>query len=122
MKKRRFVSMPDFVIVLIIALIAAALYFAFNMGVGGTSAEILADNKAVKRLDLSQDGEYTLEGYEGVVFTVKDGAAAFTVSDCPDKICVRTGFIKNKGQSAVCLPNKLTLRITGRDEIDAYVG
>ena len=32
-------------------------------------------------------------------------------ADCPDKICVKTGKIKNKGEQIVCLPNKLVVKV-----------
>lgn len=123
MEKRRFASRSDFIPVIIIIVLAVGAYFLFTCGQSGNYAEILADNTVIKRVDLSQDSEFSLEGYEGVTFSVKDGAISFVSSDCPDKICVRTGYIKNRGQSAVCLPNRLTVRIVGSEsDIDVYVG
>lgn len=44
------------------------------------------------------------------------------VSDviCPDRICVKTGFINKVGQSIVCLPNKVQIYIEGgmRADVD----
>lgn len=34
-------------------------------------------------------------------------------SDCPDQICVKQGIITKSGSMLVCLPNKLTVEITG---------
>ncbi len=122
MGERRFASLKDFIPVIIIMLLALGAYFIFTCGENGNYAEIISDNTIIKRVDLSEEGEFVLEGYKGVVFSVKEGAIAFISSDCPDKICVRTGYIKNRGQSAVCLPNRLTVRIVGGDEdIDVYV-
>jgi hypothetical protein len=33
-------------------------------------------------------------------------------ADCPGGDCVRAGTIKNAGESVVCLPHKLTVRLT----------
>ena len=36
---------------------------------------------------------------------------------CPDQVCVHSGFINKAGQSIVCVPNRITLRlITGGGE------
>ncbi len=34
-------------------------------------------------------------------------------SDCPDQICIKQGIITKSGSMLVCLPNKLTVEITG---------
>lgn len=47
---------------------------------------------------------------------VKDGAVRLLGVDddfCPEKICIRTGWIKNQGESIVCVPNKLVIQIIG---------
>ena len=39
---------------------------------------------------------------------------------CPQRICVQTGWIKQPGESIICAPNKLVVRIeTMEDGIDA---
>jgi len=54
---------------------------------------------------------------------VKDGAvrlAPESAHSCPERICVRTGWIKNPGASIICAPNKLVIRIESMEaEIDA---
>lgn len=120
---RSFASKTDIFVSLAVILLAAAVYMLFSHSTGGSYAEIYNGNTVIKRVSLSADQTFTVDGYDNVVFEVKDGAAAFKQSDCPDKICVRTGYIKNNGQSAVCLPNRLTLRIvSGNDGADTYTG
>ncbi len=123
MEERRFFNLRDILIIAFIAVFSIVAFYYFAKGDEGAYAEILYDNKVIKRVDLSVDKEFSLKNYENVVFKVEKGGIAFISSDCPDKVCVRTGFIKNKGQSAVCLPNRLTLRIVGGgDEVDTYTG
>ncbi|MDO4661769.1 MAG: NusG domain II-containing protein [Tissierellia bacterium] len=57
------------------------------------------------------------------VVEIKDGAAKVISANCNDKVCMRMQAIKDKGQSIVCLPHKLYLRIDGegKDEIDQVV-
>jgi hypothetical protein len=79
----------------------------------GLTAEVRKDGQVVLVLDLTQDGEYPLPGHPGINFVVKDGAAAFAQSDCPDRICINTGFLYRPGHTAVCLPNRVSLTVTG---------
>jgi hypothetical protein len=123
MEKRRFFALRDIAVVVLILFAAVAALLAINRGESGRYGEILCNNEVIERVDLSRDGEFNVEGFENVVFSVKDGRVAFLKSDCPDKVCVRTGYIETVGQSAVCLPNRLTLRIMGeKNEIDGFTG
>ena len=64
----------------------------------------------------------TLEVNGAVIELDKDGAH-FVSSPCPDKICVNKGIIKRAGESAVCLPQRVSVRIEGGDsEIDSVTG
>lgn len=38
-----------------------------------------------------------------------------TTANCPDKVCVHTGFINKPGQSIVCLPHKINVKIVSND-------
>lgn len=44
-----------------------------------------------------------------------DGVSVIS-SECPDKLCVHTGKIKNVGASSVCLPAKVSVTIEGKNE------
>ena len=46
-------------------------------------------------------------------------------SDCPTQDCVHTGHISRSGQSIVCLPARVTVRLvggTGEPDVDAVIG
>jgi hypothetical protein len=103
---------------LIGGVLALALFFyainSFNLNrLYGLYGEVRLDGTVIFTMDLSADGEFSR--LPGITFEVKNGAAAFTSSDCPDKICVNTGFINSPGQMAVCMPNRVSLTITGEE-------
>ena len=56
------------------------------------------------------------KGFLNVV-EVRNGRVRVAEADCPDKLCVRQGWISYDGESIVCLPHKLvvTVRGTGGD-------
>ncbi len=50
------------------------------------------------------------------VIAIKDGCVYMKEADCKNKICVNTGKINSPGQSIVCLPNRIIVEITGKEE------
>ena len=64
------------------------------------------------RVDIpSEDG--------GVNTLVISGGRAFIISaDCPDKLCVKQHAISLTGQTVICLPHKLVIRIEGGEGVD----
>lgn len=98
----------------IFILCAAWLVFADRLMPSGTTAEISVDGEVVITLDLGRAKNETisLENYgKNVILEVENGAIRFVSSDCPDKVCINTGFVKNEIQTAVCLPNKTAVVI-----------
>lgn len=114
----------DFVIIGTVLLLAAALTAALAAGTQGERlyAEIWQDNQLVERVALTDDTDRTidLDGHNVIVLSGK--SARMESADCRDQVCVRTGMLTRAGQVAVCLPNRVVLKIVGETgEIDAIV-
>ena len=45
------------------------------------------------------------------VVEIKDGKVSVTEASCKNQVCVRHGAISRSGESIVCLPNRLVVRI-----------
>lgn len=111
----------DIIVILILLLFAALVYlyaqnFIFK---NSQTAEILYDNTVIETVSLDKDRTFSLDEFPNIVFEIKDGSIAFIQSDCPDKVCVHTGFINKTGQTAVCLPNKIILKLVSDSRDDA---
>lgn len=56
---------------------------------------------------------------------MRDGAVRLVPTaeySCPERICIRTGWIRRPGEAIICVPNKLVVRIEGREDgIDAVI-
>ncbi|MDS0524431.1 NusG domain II-containing protein [Clostridium sp. SHJSY1] len=80
-----------------------------------TYAEITLNGKFYKKIPLSEHtGEEQIDiktdyGYN--ILKIKDKSIQILDADCPDKICVKSGFISNPGEQLVCLPHKLMIQI-----------
>lgn len=88
-----------------------------------TEVNIISDGKVIRSLDLSdqEDFEFTVT-YKGSsnVVEVKDGKIRVKEADCPDKTCVKTGWLSSSAMPIVCLPNRLVIEFADNEsEVDA---
>lgn len=117
----RAVRKGDLILTVTVSVLALA-FFLLNKGLfaeKGVYAEIYHDSVLVDRIELSTApaGTFSVPGMPNVVFQhYADGSIAFVESDCPDKVCIRTGRLKHTGQFAACLPNKILLKIVGGEQ------
>lgn len=114
----------DFVIIGVVLLIAAALAFVIAMHNAGDQlyAEIWQDGELIERIALTDqlDRTISLDGHNTVVLSGK--TVKMQQADCRDQVCVRSGTLTRAGQAAVCLPNRVVVKIVGeKSEIDAIV-
>lgn len=114
----------DFVIIGAVLVLAAALAAWFAIGTQGDRlyAEVWQDNALIERVALTDETDRTidLDGHNVIVLSGK--TACMASADCHDQVCVRTGMLTRAGQVAVCLPNRVVLKIVGETgEIDAIV-
>lgn len=107
------------------AVIAACLIFIFLTGgkSGENSAEIYEDGKLVKTIaDLDTEKEYSFEiKTENGTNTVTVGGGSIWVSsaDCSNQTCVHAGKISLAGQTVICAPHKLVIKVVGETSADA---
>lgn len=123
--ERKWFKKTDLIILLAVLLVAAALLLMNkNNNIEGKTAQITSDSKVVKEIMLNTavDEIFTLKENPNISFEIKNGKIRFVGVDCPDKLCENFGFLSKTNEVAVCLPNKVTLRIIGENsDIDAVV-
>ena len=106
-------------LLLLLLLGAAALLWGWQRmapGASGTCAHIAVSGKEVASLPLDKDHELTIEGAGGGTnhFIIEDGLIWCDQATCPDRLCVRQGKKSLDSDTIVCLPNQVTVTITGR--------
>ena len=87
----------------------------------GDFAVVLIDGKESTRFSLSNDTEYVITTDHGTnTLIIKDGMADITLADCPDGICTDHAPISKSGETIVCLPHGVVIKIESSlaDEID----
>lgn len=83
-------------------------------------AEILcARTDEIIEISLREDSIYRVDaGGLTLTVTVSDGQVSVERADCRDQICVHSRPISHAGQSIVCAPAGVVIRIVG-EEVDA---
>ena len=112
MKPSKVINKFDLWLIIGLVCVSAVFTAAFLIqSRTGSEFAINFNGAEVFRGKLDENTLFSVPGKPNVVFETHDGAVAFVKSDCPDQICVHTGFISNELEFAACLPNKLILRI-----------
>ena len=110
----------DGIVVLAVALLAIGTSVLFYGGLSSKdnsiTAVVLHYGEEVARVDLSKlDGEkkIAIDGDYHLTVTLTADGAQVTLSDCPTQDCVRTGHIRRVGQSIICLPEQVVVKLEG---------
>jgi hypothetical protein len=105
----------------VLAVLALAAGIGLRTWTGGTAdrltAVISADGTVVERVDLSrlsgpEERMLTAGGY-ALRLSLSPEGAVMEEADCPTQDCVHTGRITRSGQSIVCLPARVIIRLEG---------
>lgn len=128
MSRKAFNKTDVFLIaaVLLAALLIFLVWAYLNKTDGTREGQISVNGVKVMTVDLSKNTVFSVPEKPNIVFEVKDGAVTFKSSDCPDKVCVHTGYISRNGQMAACLPNDIVLSVItigklAPDDADTYI-
>lgn len=122
--KRRLLTKNAAVILAAAVLGCIGMLMIFARLPRGTVAVVEQNGKELFRqplLSLEEPVEQEFTGNSGISFTVRftrDGAEVISAG-CPDQVCVRTGKLSHAGETAVCLPAGLSLRMEGGPGADA---
>ena len=118
----------DFILIAVVLVAVAALFGYTKFKDANEKAafvEVYKDNELYKEISLDEEAEFTIKDGEHInKVKVHDRGVEVTEANCPDKVCVKTGFITKPSQSIVCIPNKLNIKIVdgnSDDSIDAVV-
>lgn len=109
--------------VVLILLSLSGLFLVKGLALSGNTASIEVNGKLLYRLSLDEDRTVEVNGPVGITrVEVKDGKIRITDSPCPNKLCVRQGWIERG--AIICLPNRVvvTIGVGGMRGVDAISG
>ena len=114
------------ILLVVLSFIPAVIFgVVLNKDYNSKYAQITVNGKVYKNIPLSaHTGEEVREikTESGInVVSVKDDTIAIIEADCPDKICIRPGYIGKVGEQLVCLPHRLMVEIKGDTSDDGVI-
>lgn len=106
-------------IVLALAVVSAVIFFGSLRGGGELTAVITHRGETVDRVvlnTLTEEKTVEITGDYHLTITLSPDGACVSKSDCPGQDCVHTGTIHRAGQSIICLPEQVVIRLEGSGE------
>ena len=112
---KRFFTKAD--IVLLAVLVAAGLASSAFLAVSGESGArvvIESDKKIFARYSLDENREVVVKSKNGTnTVVIEDGRVYVKDASCSNQVCAEHASISRSGESIVCLPNRLLVKIEG---------
>lgn len=96
------------IIASVLGLIILSSALLFLGKADGRTVTIRENNKLIYKGSLYENKVIELPGN---TVEIKDGAVTVTKADCKNQICAKHTAITNKGESIICLPNKVIAEI-----------
>lgn len=97
-------------VLVLIAVISLVLFFTLSEKENLTVL-IYENNELIYEGDMEEEKEITCN--QVTIIINKDGVYVLQ-SNCKDQICVHQGKIHRAGQTIICLPNQVVVRLEGR--------
>lgn len=89
-------------------------------GAGDIFAVIKKDNEILRTINLSKlkhrETVKVTGQYEETIIAESKGVC-FSETDCPDRECVKAGWITRPGQMLVCLPNRTLVKLVRQSQL-----
>lgn len=112
----------NLIFAVVVLLVAGIAFFALRKK-PETETKLVAlvdfGDGITETLPLDEDYDYLYDVGDYVVhIQVKDGAAAFLDSQCPDHVCEQFGWLSEEDAWAACVPAGVYLRIVPADSAE----
>ena len=117
--KRKIVSPISLSACALLIVLSAAAIFILNSGEKAQNASVYKDGEIIANLPLADDTVYSVPDAD-MKIAVENGFVFVKQSACKCKTCISFGKMNKSGQSAVCLPQKIVIKLDG-DGLDAVL-
>ena len=117
----------DLILAVVMILVAAAGFLWCNLSKEeGSYVTLIQNGTEVQSFSLNEEQEYRieLEGGRYNLLQIREGKVYMKEASCPDQICVNHRPIGNVGETIVCLPNEIVLKVveqSTKPEIDMVI-
>ncbi len=111
----RYLKLGDWFIVLLGGLTVVTLTLKIWNGDLADTAVIRSGGKIFSVVPLSKDQTINVPGPLGVsIISIEKRRARISSDPSPRQYCVRQGWLEQAGEIALCLPNQVSVELTGK--------
>ena len=106
-------------LMLVCAMLGVAwLFHAIWTGDAGDKVIIRSGGKIVAEASLFQDKTFSVAGPLGTsIIAIQNHRARIAADPSPRQYCVKQGWLSRSGEAAICLPNQVSLEISGTKKL-----
>jgi hypothetical protein len=104
----------DIIFIVVCAVLIGTAFIFFSAISAKTGREVVIEegNKVFGTYPLSEDKIIEVPGILGVsTVVIKDGEVFMKDSPCPNKVCINMGRISKKGETIICIPNRIYITV-----------
>ena len=114
----------DGAVLLAVCLLALGIWLADCLSRRPGAVAVVTSPAGEQTVELDRDRRWSIAGRDGLTVTVQveNGRIRFASSDCPDRVCVHSGWLSTAGQTAACVPAGVSIRVTGDAPVDMIAG
>jgi hypothetical protein len=106
--------------IILLALGFGILALLQGFAMPGQTVTVFADGELYGVYSLYENQTVEIESANGHnTMEIKGGQVSMIDADCPNKDCIKFGSISQTNQTIICLPNKVSLKISGESDLDA---
>ena len=114
----------DLKLLIMLGIIIIGLLSLFRLFLNHPSneAKVYFDGQLILTINLTIDRKYEVDGFLGpVLIEVKNKKIRVEKENSPLHLCSQTGFVNNLNTPLICLPNKIVIKSSVSNNIDAIV-
>jgi len=111
----------DKIVIVALVLLSLAAYPIIKLhgSGGGAMLEIESMGKPYAVVEMNRRKTVTVPGVLGdSVIEINENGARFIETAGGDTNCIEQGYISDAGEMAVCVPNRVLIRVIGKSDID----
>lgn len=114
----RLIKPGDWLVLLAGTTITAWLFATLWQGHAADKAVVRSGGKIVAELMLSENRSYLTQGPLGTSrIEIYNRRARVAEDPSPRQYCVKQGWLSQAGEAALCLPNQVSLELTGAKKL-----
>lgn len=115
---KKYIRKADIILLILLVVIGVvSTVFVMQSRTIGDTVIIESNGKLYGKYSLYEDRKITIESggkRQNInVVIIDNNEVMVKEASCKNQVCIRHGAISNTGESIICLPNRLVIRIEG---------